>query len=254
MRRPLAVGLLMVAMAAMVVSLGSTAYAQQSGYPPTLCATRSSVDLGTLPIGASVVVRVGGPWVPGSIVTLNFDNQAAGSKVVDPDGCVNVTITVNAVNSISIDDVVPGRCGDNTLLVTGAPAATAGAVSTATIRFSLDCARTVPASAAFSPSVSTSPFIPTTGGGLPTLGSPNALAQPPAQPAPQPAAATATTAPARVLGSVETNAPTSRGRAFTASTGANIAKAVIVALMLMALGAGLVVRSRRRHSSATNRP
>ena len=218
------------------------AFAQ--GYPIGLGTPTGTVNAGTHRVGDTFSSRLCGPWVPGSAVVFSFNGQFAGQKPADAAGCVNVTITILSPSAISVDDIVSGICGSNTLALTGTPDPRgAGAQATSRITFVLDCTGVTPGQFVapaspgyFNPAIA-SYLNPGVASYLPTSQQQqqqqSSVVGAPAAPATPAAGAPAAAAPAASGGRVS-------------FTGANVVRWITVALVLLVIGGAMVAHSARR--------
>jgi len=135
--------------AALVAFLGSAAFlvappamAQTSGYPPTCNPVDGVQDAGTHQIGETFQVTLSPVCLfdPGTNVGVTVNGQTVGTKVVDANGAITVTIRVVSATELSIDDPVSvrGQCGQNNVVGNG-PSATAGRNVAETAIFNVAC-------------------------------------------------------------------------------------------------------------------
>lgn len=185
-------------------------------YPPGPCTAIVSTSgvIGSGEIGATITltVRAECTFTAGGTATIVVDGQPAGTKPVNADGSVTVTITILSATELSINPVVRGHCGTNTVVVSAPSSAAGGTTVTHSAAFDVVC----PSGAA---------TVRPTGAG----GGPGAAAAAAASSAGPPAAAAAK--------------PVKGGVAFT---GGNILRWSTVALGLVGIGGLLVVFERRR--------
>jgi hypothetical protein len=144
------------ALTALVALLGGTTLllappaAAQVGYPPGACTATvgSSGDFGAFPVGSTVTLTIRAVCTfSGTTATVVVNGQAAGTKPIAPDGTVVVTVTILSPTELSVNPVVRGQCGTNTVSVTGF-SASAGTNVTQTATFTLDCPGVRPAARA----------------------------------------------------------------------------------------------------------
>ncbi len=128
---------------AAVFSLAAPA-SGQTGYPPALCSpTSGSQDVGTVTVGQQFVLQLAPICVftPGATVTINA-NGVTFSDVAEPNGTVLLNVNVLSTTELSINPLVPARCGVNTVTGTGPSSTAQGGVSTQTANFTLTCPTT----------------------------------------------------------------------------------------------------------------
>ena len=145
------------AMAALVALLGGTTLllappaTAQVGYPPGACTAPvgSSGDFGAVPVGSTVTltIRAVCTFDAGGTATVVVNGLPAGTKPIQADGTVVVTVTVLSTTELSVNPVVRGQCGTNTVSVTGF-SASAGTNVTQTATFTVDCPGVRPAARA----------------------------------------------------------------------------------------------------------
>lgn len=236
-----------------LVALGALslapASAQLSGQPVTPCspAAPATQDLGTKTIGQSFGVNLCGPWLTNQAAQMQGNGQFAGSKQVNANGLVAVQITISSLQRIDWDDPTTGLCGVNTLNVTAN--GLNGAALTKQVTFTLLCdnfgggfvppglfpSNLYPGAGTFGfpgyqqPAGYGGGFAPSAGNQQQQQQESVTVAAPAAPAATPPAAAPAPAATGRV-----------------AFTGANVMRWSIAAFTLMAVGALLVLHSRRR--------
>jgi hypothetical protein len=242
---------LVVAALALIVAAPAAA---QTGYPvPTATCAVSTTNLGTHNVGDTFAGGGCGPFAPGTLVTFTLNGVAAGSKTAGSDGSVPLVITILSVNQISVDDIVPGVCGTNTVTLNGT-APGGGALSRA-VTFFLNCVNGVPVvnplatSPIFNPTAYANGLLPP---GLlpPTAAAPANQQQQQQQQSVStggtsaaPAASGTAAAPA-AAGAAPAATPTGR----LSFTGANVLRWSVAALVLIVAGLGLLVHSRRRRA------
>ena len=144
-------------MSALVALLGGTVFllappaSAQVGYPPGACTATvgSSGDFGAFPVGstATLTIRAVCTFDAGGTATVVVNGQPAGTKPIQADGTVVVTVTVLSTTELSVNPVVRGQCGVNTVSVTG-PSASAGTRVTQTATFTVLCPGVKPAAQA----------------------------------------------------------------------------------------------------------
>jgi len=235
-----------------LVALGALslapASAQLSGQPVNPCtpASPATQDLGTKTIGQSFGVSLCGPWLTNQTAAMQGNGQFAGNKQVNANGAVFVQITISSLSRIDWDDPTTGLCGVNTLNVTAN--GLNGAALVKQVTFTLICD-------------GTNPFVP--GGFSPTTlfpgagtfgfpGYPQAAGYGPGF-APsggnqqqQQQQEVTVAAPATPAATPPAAAPAPAAQGRVAFTGANVIRWSIAAFTLMAVGALLVMHSRRR--------
>ncbi len=144
------------ALATLVALLGGTTLLlappvrAQIGYPPGACTATvaSSGDFGAFPVGSTVTLTIRAVCTfTGTTATVVVNGEVAGTKPIAPDGTVVVTATVLSPTELSVNPVVRGQCGVNTVSVTG-PSASAGTNVTQTATFSVLCTGESPAARA----------------------------------------------------------------------------------------------------------
>ncbi len=149
------------AMTALVALLGGTTLllvppATAQPYPPGVCTATvdSSGDFGAFPVGATVTLTVRATCTfTGTTATVIVNGQAAGTKPIGPDGTVVVTVTILSPTELSVNPVVRGQCGTNTVAVTGF-SASARTTVTQTATFTVACPSVRPAAGAAAPGAS----------------------------------------------------------------------------------------------------
>ena len=128
---------------AAVFSLAAPA-SGQTGYPPGLCTpTTGTQDVGTVTVGQQFVLQLAPSCVftAGATVTVNA-NGVTFSAVAEPNGTVRLNVDVLSATQLSINgNIVPARCGVNTVTATGPSSAAQGQVSQ-TANFTLTCPTT----------------------------------------------------------------------------------------------------------------
>jgi hypothetical protein len=144
-------------MSALVALLGGTVLllappaSAQVGYPPGACTVTvgSSGDFGAFPVGATVTlpIRAVCTFDAGGTATVVVNGQPAGTKPIQADGTVLVTATILSTTELSVNPVVRGHCGVNTVAVTGR-SASAGTNVTQTATFTVLCPGVQPAAQA----------------------------------------------------------------------------------------------------------
>jgi hypothetical protein len=239
-----------------LVALGglslAPASAQVSGQPVTPCSPASPAvtDLGTKTIGSAFSATLCGPW----LINQNVHAVANGvtfvnNKAVNANGAVVYQITISSLARIDWDDPTPAICGINRMDVTAA--GLNGLPLTRSVQFTLICDATgnpfipggffpnnlFPGAGTFGFPGSSVPF------GLPGGFAPSVSNQEQQQQQQVTVAAPATT-PAAAAAPAAVPAAATQGR--VAFTGANVIRWSIAALTLMAVGALLVMHSRRR--------
>lgn len=131
---------LMAMVGASLFLLAPAASAQP--YPPGECTVTvgDSGNLATAGVGDTVTltIRAVCSFTPGTTVTVVVNGQAAGTKPVNADGSVTVTVNVLSTTELSINPVVRGQCGANTVSVTG-PSSVAGTNVTQNASFTVAC-------------------------------------------------------------------------------------------------------------------
>lgn len=201
-------------------------------YPPGPCTATVSTSgvIGSGEIGATITltVRAECTFTAGGTATVVVDGQPAGTKPINADGSVTVTITILSATELSINPVVRGHCGANTVIVSAPSSAAGGTTVTHSAAFDVIC----PSGAA-----TVRPAGAGGGAGAPTAagaagGGPGAAAAAAASSAGPPAATAAK--------------PVKGGVAFT---GGNILRWSAVALGLVGIGGLLVAFERRRKGS-----
>jgi hypothetical protein len=230
-----------------LVALGAfsltPASAQQSGQPVVNCspASPATQDLGTKTIGQSFGVNLCGPWLTNQRVQMQANGQFAGSKQVNANGLVAVQITISSLQRIDWDDPTTGLCGVNTLNVTGA--GLTGAALTTTVTFTLLCDGTNP----FIPgSFFPTNLFPGTGTfGFPGYQQPGVFAPSVSNQEQQQQQSVTVSGPAAAP-APPAAPPAQPTQGKVAFTGANVIRWSIAAFSLMAVGALLVMHSRRR--------
>jgi hypothetical protein len=143
------------AMTALVALLGGTTLllappAAAQPYPPGACTATvgSSGDFGAFPVGSTVTLTIRAICTfTGTTATVVVNGQAAGTKPIAPDGTVVVTVTILSPTELSVNPVVRGQCGVNTVSVTGF-SASAGTTVTQTATFTVLCPAARPAARA----------------------------------------------------------------------------------------------------------
>jgi len=128
---------------AAVFSLAAPA-SGQAGYPPGLCtATTGTQDVGTVTVGQQFVLQLAPTCVftAGARVTINA-NGVTFDDVAEPNGSVLLNVNVLSTTELSINPIVPARCGVNTVTATGPSPTAQGGVSTQTANFTLTCPTT----------------------------------------------------------------------------------------------------------------
>lgn len=129
---------------AAVFSLAAPA-SGQTGYPPGVCtATTGTQDVGTVTVGQQFVLQLAPTCVftAGATVTINA-NGVVFTKVAEPNGSVLLNVNVLSTTELSINPIVPARCGVNTVTATGPSPTAVGGVSQ-TANFTLVCPTAVP--------------------------------------------------------------------------------------------------------------
>ena len=130
---------------AAVFSLAAPA-SGQTGYPPGVCtATTGTQDVGTVTVGQQFVLQLAPTCVftAGATVTINA-NGVVFSEVAEPNGSVLLNVNVLSTTQLSINPIVPARCGVNTVTATGPSPTARGGASTQTANFTLVCPTAVP--------------------------------------------------------------------------------------------------------------
>ena len=135
-----------------VLSSPWTAQAQQ--YPPSTSTTAPTTTAPTttttapadeFDVRAFGAVREGESFdkrdcgfQPGATVNVRFGDQAAGTATAGSDGCVQLRVSVRAGQLVDVNGrTFQGRCGENTIVVSGRSAS--GANRTITNRFAINC-------------------------------------------------------------------------------------------------------------------
>jgi len=103
----------------------------------TCSQTTDPLDLGTRNVGETFGTSVCAPWTPGQRVNFTLNGIVAGGKTASADGSVPVSISVLSQSSVSVDDIVPASCGQNTLRLTGP--GFGGTTLTRTVLFRINC-------------------------------------------------------------------------------------------------------------------
>ena len=225
------------------------ASAQLSGQPVVPCspAAPATQDLGTKTIGQSFGVNLCGPWLTNQTAQMQGNGQFAGSKQVNANGLVAVQITISSLQRIDWDDPTTAICGVNTLNVTAN--GLNGAPLTKQVTFTLLCNGTTPFvpgnvfPTTLFPGAGTFGF-PGSSFGFPGYGQPGFAPSGGNQQQQQQQSVTVAAPAAAATPPAAAPAPAAQGR--VAFTGANVIRWSIAAFSLMAVGALLVMHSRRR--------
>jgi hypothetical protein len=221
------------------------ASAQLSGQPVTPCSPSSPAtqDLGTKTIGQSFGVTLCGPWLTNQTAQMQGNGQFAGQKQVNANGQVAIQITISSLQRIDWDDPTTGVCGVNTLNVTAADLN--GAALTKQVTFTLvSCNGN---NGFVQPGFFPPTLFPGAGTfGFPGYSQPGAFAPSVGNQQQQQQESVTVAAPATPAATPPAAAPAPAPQGRVAFTGANVIRWSIAALTLMAVGALLVMHSRRR--------
>jgi hypothetical protein len=152
MRRTQAVGALVGLVGGLLLLLAPAAGAQ-TGYPPGSCtAVTGSQNVGDVTVGQQFVLQIAPTCLfdPGATVNINA-NGVTFTDTAEQNGFVQLTVNVLSNTELSINPVVPARCGTNTVTASGPSASAVGGIATQTANFNLICqdgaaATTVPKS------------------------------------------------------------------------------------------------------------
>lgn len=139
-RRVPALTALMAMVGASLLLLAPPVSAQT--YPPGPCTVLVG-DSGNLASGGvgqtlTLTIRAVCVFTPGTTVNVTVNGQAAGTKPVNADGSVTVTVNVLSTTELSINPVVRGQCGTNSVSLNG-PSSAAGTNVTQNASFSVLC-------------------------------------------------------------------------------------------------------------------
>ena len=140
MRRTQAVGALVGIVSGFLILLAPVAGAQ-IGYPPGSCtAVTGSQNVGEVTVGQQFILQIAPTCLfdPGATVTINA-NGVSFTDTAEPNGFVLLNVNVLSTTELSINPVVPARCGTNTVTATGPSSAAVGGTATQTATFNLVC-------------------------------------------------------------------------------------------------------------------
>ena len=136
------------AMTGLVALLGGTLFllvapaASAQPYPPGVCTvtTADSGNVGSFDVGDSfaITLRAVCTFTAGGTAAVTVNGQSAGTKPIQADGSVIVSVNVLSATQLSVNPIVGGRCGVNTVSVTG-PSASARTNVTQSASFSVLC-------------------------------------------------------------------------------------------------------------------
>lgn len=131
---------------AAVFSLAAPA-SGQTGYPPGLSAQcTASQEVGTVTVGQQFVLQLAATCAfnAGATITINA-NGVTFSKSAEANGVVLLNVNVLSATQLSINPLVPARCGVNTVTATGPSSASVTGQASQTANFTLVCPPAVPA-------------------------------------------------------------------------------------------------------------
>jgi hypothetical protein len=140
MRRIRAVGALVGLVSGLLVLLAPAA-SPQTGYPPGGCtAVTGSQDVGTVTVGQQFVLQIAPTclFTPGATVNINA-NGVTFTDTAESNGFVLLNVNVLSATELSINPIVPARCGVNTVTASGPSSSAVGGVATQTANFTLTC-------------------------------------------------------------------------------------------------------------------
>ena len=140
MRRTQMVGALVGLLSGLVLLLAPMAGAQ-TGYPPGGCTpVTGSQDVGDVTVGQQFVLQIAPTCLfdPGATVNVNA-NGVTFTDTAEQNGFVQLTVNVLSTTELSINPVVPARCGTNTVTASGPSRTAVGGIATQTANFDLLC-------------------------------------------------------------------------------------------------------------------
>lgn len=140
MRRMQAMAALVSLVGAVMVLLAPAATAQ-TGYPPGSCTqVTGSQDVGTVEVGQQFVLQIAPTCLfdPGAQVEIDA-NGVVFTDTAETNGRVLLTVNVLSTTQLSINPIVPARCGVNTVTARGRSTIAQGGTATQTANFTLNC-------------------------------------------------------------------------------------------------------------------
>ena len=138
MRRTKSMMALVALLAGALSLLATPAASAQTGYPPGPCVPLGgSRFVGNFNVGDTFTVRVAPVclFTPGSTANVVVNGFTPFTKIVEADGSVTLTVDILSTTQLSVNPIVPGLCGINTITVTAPSAAAGGQLVTETVTF-----------------------------------------------------------------------------------------------------------------------